>query len=747
MATIKDVAREAGASIATVSYYLNHTKPVSKETSNAIQTAIDKLKYSHNMFARNVRTRRNKDIGVILPDLEDSYYVQLFQGIKAYFRDTEYSVRVEFSENVPEFERNIAEDFLKRQVCGLFLVPCQPNSWEFYHNKFISKNIPLVLMDRNIEHLDASFVSFDYYIMMQKMTEELLDKGHRDIYLVSGPDKFTCEADCIRGFTEACEKYGITVTKDICIKTDMSKEDAFRKTVELLKDKNPDAIVATTEPLATGATEGLSVLNDSSQTIPVAAFSEQHWNYYTHSFVSEFVVRAAINLGRTAAKIMERQLAEPCSFKNEHVILNDCSVRAKQDVAENNNEVAVAKQKRIRVLMLFNKQTVALLNMIRNFEKATGIQVEADIKVYEEGYEEIINNYYREKEPYDVVMYAIPWLPTLASKHILQDITAEAKELEDVFLKNSLKYAGGYDEAYYGLPFLYGPHILYYRKDLFNDPGLKAEYEKMSSISLRPPKTLKEFNTIADFFTNETDAVKYGMTISSETNACLVQEVYVRLLAFGAKIFDSQGHVCFESEKTLKAYSSFIESVKCAKPDFRNDNDTTATQAFIRGETAMLISCPVNFIDITDLRKIENTGSVGYQIVPGYAPLLGGTGFGIIRKSKKKEESMQFLRWTCKEQVASYVTLLGGHSAVASSYNNDALLNLYPWLQLYESMSECAKPILPPTLKNGKVIPLIEIDQIVGKWVYKLLDKEIEIAEAIKCTHQELEELVQLYMR
>ena len=126
MATIKDVAKEAGVSIATVSYYLNHTKPVSKESAKAIQAAIDKLNYSHNVLARNFRTKRNVDIGVILPDLDDSYYVQVFQGIKSYFRNTDYIIHVEFSKNIPEFELEIAENFLKRQVCGLFLVSCLP---------------------------------------------------------------------------------------------------------------------------------------------------------------------------------------------------------------------------------------------------------------------------------------------------------------------------------------------------------------------------------------------------------------------------------------------------------------------------------------------------------------------------------------------------------------------------------------------------------------------------------------------
>ena len=124
MATIKDVAREAGVSVATVSNYLNRTTPVSKKRAKAIQDAIDRLKYSHNMLARNVRTRRNLDIGVILPDLDDSYYVQLFQGIKSYFQNTEYTVNVEFSRNIPEFERNIAESFLKKQV---WKVDCKSN--------------------------------------------------------------------------------------------------------------------------------------------------------------------------------------------------------------------------------------------------------------------------------------------------------------------------------------------------------------------------------------------------------------------------------------------------------------------------------------------------------------------------------------------------------------------------------------------------------------------------------------------
>ena len=113
MATLKDVANLAGVSIATVSNYLNNTKPVSKEISKKIQDAVNELHYSINLNAQNLKSKINTDIGVILPSLNDSYYVQLFQGIKSYFQNTNYYLNLDFSENIPEFEKNIVHNLLK----------------------------------------------------------------------------------------------------------------------------------------------------------------------------------------------------------------------------------------------------------------------------------------------------------------------------------------------------------------------------------------------------------------------------------------------------------------------------------------------------------------------------------------------------------------------------------------------------------------------------------------------------------
>lgn len=754
MATIKDVAKLAGVSIATVSNYLNRKKPVSKEASRAIQAAIDELQYSQNLIARNFKTKKNLDIGIILPDFNDSYYVQIFQGIKSYFQNTDYYINLEFSRNIPEFEKNIAENFLKKQICGLLLVSCQPNNWKFYYDNFTSKNIPLVLIDRNIHSLDANFVSFNNRVLMKNMTEHLLDEGCRNIYLMSGPEKFSCEYECIRGFQDACQNHGITVDDSMLLKTDMSKEDAFRKTINLLKFHKPDVIATTSESLATGIIEGITILGYTIQDIPVITLSEEHWNTHTHSFASNSTVRTAIKLGQTASRLLTEQMNSPLTKETEKIILNGCHVnqssvsRSSHAAHEDSIGSGASMGHKLRLLMLDTPQVDALMGIIKNFENRTRIQVEATILPHHCLYETILKCHYNSSaQPYDVFMYDIPWLPSLASEHILEDITEQLASLNlNIFLPNCLKYFSTFNGRYYGLPFMYAPQILYYRKDLFENPSLKANYENLNNISLRPPVTLRELNTVADFFTNKTDSIKYGISIPTAYSECLTPEIYMRLRAYGGSIFDSAGNVCLDSTQTLKAYINFVRSIKCAKPDYRIATDISAVQDFLTGETAMLISYPSFLTDVTDLRKNSITGSIGYSIIPGHAPLLGGWSFGINSNSLQKEAAMEFLKWTCDEQIANYSTLLGGQSAITSAYTNDELVDLYPWLPVYHSMYQYTQPTIPPTLANGRVVPQYEIDEIVCKWIYELLENSLEIQETITNTHQELEKLINKYL-
>ena len=129
MVTIKDVARRAGVSVATVSNYLNKTKPVSGETAARVAKAVEELQYTQNLMAKSLKSSVYNSIGVILPNLSDSYYVQIFQGIESAFNDANTDMNLAFSYDIPEMETKAALQMLEKQVRGLIVVTCQPDQW------------------------------------------------------------------------------------------------------------------------------------------------------------------------------------------------------------------------------------------------------------------------------------------------------------------------------------------------------------------------------------------------------------------------------------------------------------------------------------------------------------------------------------------------------------------------------------------------------------------------------------------
>ena len=229
MNTIKDVANAAGVSIATVSNYINRTKPVSKQNERRIKEAIELLQYTPNLAAKSLKSNRYDDIGVILPHLEDQYYAQIFQGIESYFRGTHFFLNLAFSNDIPDLEKAIVENFLKKNICGLILVTCMPDDWRFYYDRFVSRDKPLVLVDRFIDKLDTIFVSFDNRRIVKGFAGELIQNGKKQILLFTGPTNFYSENECIRGYRESFMEAEIDCSSDCIITGIVTKERAFQE--------------------------------------------------------------------------------------------------------------------------------------------------------------------------------------------------------------------------------------------------------------------------------------------------------------------------------------------------------------------------------------------------------------------------------------------------------------------------------------------------------------------------------------
>ena len=166
---------------------------------------------------------------------------------------------------------------------------------------------------------------------------------------------------------------------------------------------------------------------------------------------------------------------------------------------------------------------------------------------------------------------------------------------------------------------------------------------------------------------------------------------------------------------------------------------------FVNGDTAMLITYPSFITNITDLRTVSMIGDIGYSLIPGRTPILGGWSFGINSRSCKKDDALKFLQWTVIEENANYFTLLGGQPAINSLFTNDELITLYPWLPLYHSAYKYTMPVVPPYKNGRQIISQDKIDSILFAHAMELIDDGIDVATAISRTHEDLTALFQSY--
>lgn len=738
MATMKDVAQRAGVSIATVSNFINGSKPVSPASARKINQAITELQYTANAAAKDLRAGKSHEVGVILPNLDDPYYVQIFQGIERSFSGSSYFVNVAFSSDSPAQEIRIVEDFLRKQVCGLILVSCKPDAWKYYYDAFTSKGRPIVMVDRRIQTLDANYVLVDNYFSIRRLTAALLSAGYRKLQLFSGSQDFTCEESSIRAFRDAHTHAGISLEENQYVQIPLTKEHGFSQTIRLLRRQRPGAILTTSSLVASGVIEGLHLLGYHKEDIPVITLGEEHWNNYTQTFASFSTSRPAIKLGNTAASLMLGQLASPLR-DTEYVVLDDTSLQGDFSFNRSSQKKESCQEENstpLRILLLDSPAVHDFQGLVKNFEHLTGTKTDTRFLSHNAMFNEIQNA----ANQYDVMMFDIPWLSVLAGTGVLEDISEDLSQFDTTqFFPNSLAHFGAFRNGIYGIPFISTPQMLYYRKDLFSDSTLQAAYAKRNGVSLRPPISMKEYNAIAAFFTQDTNAVDYGVSVAAAYNECFAPELYFRLHAFQSQLFDKKGQVVFDNPNTLKAYIHFRRTLHFSKPNYLESTDTSIVEDFLRGDTAMLISYPAFLPNDTHLHK---NASIGQSLVPGRRPLLGGWSFGISRHTRQRENALAFLRWTCNKTISNYFTIMGGQTAISSTYTNDEMVKLYPWLLQYYKTYAYTEPQYSPTLPSGQPLPAKEIDDILCKWAYKSLVHHGDISEAITATHGELVQLV-----
>ncbi|MGH2316740.1 LacI family DNA-binding transcriptional regulator [Planococcus sp. SE5232] len=252
MTTIKDVAKKAGVSVATVSRFLNDSGYVSTEAAKAVTAAVEELQYELNPVARSLNTKKSNLIGLILPDITNPFFPELARAVEDVALTYGYTVVLCNSDEDPEKEKNYIETLKKKYIAG-FIVTSNQLDAPHYANA----NVPIVALDRAINEKIPT-VSSNNREGAVMGTNALLERGCRNILFLRGPEELNPANDRYEGFMEAIQNSDVHYR----VVTSPFHFADSQKIVERALETDPtiDGIFASSDVSAAGALKAASTI-------------------------------------------------------------------------------------------------------------------------------------------------------------------------------------------------------------------------------------------------------------------------------------------------------------------------------------------------------------------------------------------------------------------------------------------------------------------------------------------------------
>ncbi|MDD4094719.1 MAG: LacI family DNA-binding transcriptional regulator [Oscillospiraceae bacterium] len=307
-ATIKDVAKRAGVSIATVSKMINGGN-VLEDNRIAIEQAIEELNYRVNTVARGMKTRRSMTVGVLIPSLADYYGVSVLSSIDRELYKRGYSTIIcDYSETDPDGARMKLDFLLNKQVDGIIMQPINVRKKDLI--RIEAENTPIVFIDVGVEDSGYDSVTIDNEGISFEVTEHLLQNGHKRVGLMVGAPGVRTTDDRVTGYHRALMEAGIVPDPALCSMIDISEESGYIGMRNLLSMKNPPTAVFTAgHDLTLGA---LRYLNEAGKRIPedisFVGFETQTVARIYHPKLT-IGLQPIMEIGRTASEFLFERMS------------------------------------------------------------------------------------------------------------------------------------------------------------------------------------------------------------------------------------------------------------------------------------------------------------------------------------------------------------------------------------------------------------------------------------------------------
>ena len=255
--TIYDVAREANVSMATVSRVVNGNPNVKPSTRKKVQEVIDRLGYRPNAVARGLASKKTTTVGVIIPDISNTYFAELARGIEDIATMYKYNILLSNSDQIKDKEFHLLNTMLGKQVDGIVFMG--GNITDEHVEEFEKSQVPIVLAGSIDKSGKIPSVNIDYEKASYETTKFFIDHGHKYIAFVTGPLQEPINSvKKLAGYKKALEEAGIPYNEDYIVEGDYTYESGLESVEKLLElPEKPTAIAVGTDEMAIGVVHGL----------------------------------------------------------------------------------------------------------------------------------------------------------------------------------------------------------------------------------------------------------------------------------------------------------------------------------------------------------------------------------------------------------------------------------------------------------------------------------------------------------
>lgn len=309
MKTLKDVAKAAGVSIATVSRVLNNHEYVSEQTRHKVLSAVEALDYRPSRLAVGLRTGRSRIIGLIISDIGNPYFTSVVRGIEDVAYASGYSMILCNSDEDPEKEELYINVFLDSAISGA-IIACA-NEESVSGGKLLQADIPIVAMDRRMINFDVDTVVTNNIQGAYDAVVHLIEQGHQRIGFIGGPLYTTTGKERWEGYKKALMENDLEAFPELIKEGDFKQTSGYKAACQFLDEEDPPSAMFVANNLMTlGA---LNAIHEKGLRIPsdiaIVGFDDLPWAQSLDPPLTA-IEQPVYELGRTAANLLLKRITD-----------------------------------------------------------------------------------------------------------------------------------------------------------------------------------------------------------------------------------------------------------------------------------------------------------------------------------------------------------------------------------------------------------------------------------------------------